>query len=198
MRKLSVLGTFLFGNIAILLTVLLVLTYYSASQKKIQASETTTTEIESVAVNPISYSFTSDTLPQIKQTIFASDSRTALVDNFLKKYGSPMKGLGQNFIDAADKYKLPFALLPAIGSCEGNLGKVVPEDSHNTWGYGVYGGKIKKFDSWEEAIDRVAKGLRDDYFNRGLDTTDKIMKKYTPNSPGSWADCVDQYIAELR
>ena len=81
---------------------------------------------------------------------------------------------------------------------ESNLGKTIPNDSYNAWGYGVYGGKVTKFNSWEEAIERVSRGLRRDYFDHGLDTPEKIMPKYTPPSDGSWAFCVNTFLQELQ
>jgi len=109
-----------------------------------------------------------------------------------------MTGLGKDIVTSADKYNLPYSLLPAIAQCEGNLGKRTPEGSFNTWGYGIYGDKVLKFQSWEEGIEKVSQGLRKNFLDKGLTTPDQIMTKYTPSSNGSWADCVDQFLTELR
>lgn len=109
-----------------------------------------------------------------------------------------MIGLGEFIVDTADKYSVPFNLLPAIAMCEGNLGKVMPPNSFNTYGWGIYGDKKTGFDSWQTGIEKVTAGLKKDYLDKGLTTPDMIMKKYTPPSDGSWASCVNQYMGELR
>lgn len=124
------------------------------------------------------------------------DARAGLVDTFLKKYDSPFQGLGQFIVDTADKHKIPYSIVPAIAQCESNLGKVIPYESYNAWGYGVYGSSVMRFNNWFEAIERVSRGLKKDYYDRGLDTPEKIMKKYTPPSDGSWARCVTQFMKE--
>lgn len=130
--------------------------------------------------------------------IIPADARSLLIENFFQHYHSPMRGLGAQIVSTADKYNLPFGILPAIAQCEGNLGKVMPADSFNTWGFGIYGDKITRFKSWNEGIEKVSKGLRKDYFDKGLTTPTQIMKKYTPSSNGSWANCVGQFLQELR
>jgi hypothetical protein len=100
-------------------------------------------------------------------------------------------------VEAADIAGIPYNITPAIGACEGGLGNAIPKNSYNTWGWGIYGNKIKKFPDWETAILEVSKGLAKDYFAKGLDTPEKIMGKYTPSSTGSWANCVNKYLADL-
>ncbi len=130
--------------------------------------------------------------------VIPADARPGLVDNFLAKYRSPFTGLGPHIVQTADKYQLPYNLIPAIAQCESNVGKTIPHDSFNAWGYGVYGGSVLHFNNWTEAVERVSRGLREDYFKYNLDTPEKIMKKYTPQSNGSWARCVNQFLEELQ
>ena len=108
-----------------------------------------------------------------------------------------MYGLARDIILSADRYQIPYGYLPAIAACEGALGRKIPQNSYNTWGWGIYGGKITSFPSWQYAIDAVSKGLKAEYFAKGLDTPEKIMAKYTPPSQGSWAICVNKYLEEL-
>lgn len=140
-------------------------------------------------------------LPQVLSAssarIIAQDARPAIVDNFFKKYRSPMVGLGKDIVLSSDRYKIPYGYLPAIAQCEGNAGLAMPPDSYNTWGWAIYGELVTKFPNWQYAIDAVAKGLRREYFDLGLDTPEKIMPKYTPPSTGSWAFCVNKFLAEL-
>lgn len=130
--------------------------------------------------------------------IVAGDARSRLVDKFLAHYRSTMSGLGSAMVASADKYQLPYGLVPAIAMCEGNLGKRTPEGSFNTWGYGIYGDKVLKFKSWQDGIETVSRGLRKNFLDKGLTTPEQIMTKYTPSSNGSWAECVQQFLNELR
>lgn len=130
-------------------------------------------------------------------TVFFRDLRVETVDVFFIKYGPKMKGLGTTIVASADRYTLPYGILPAIGACEGGLGNAIPANSFNTWGWGVYGGKAKKFPDWETAIAEVSFGLASQYFAKGLDTPEKIMSKYAPQSSGGWAQCVNKYLADF-
>lgn len=130
--------------------------------------------------------------------IIGADARARLVDRYFESYGSSMKGLGKYVVLAADKYRIPFSLLPAIAMCEGNLGKQIPPGSFNTWGYGIYEGSNRSFSSWKEGIEVVSQALRRDYFDQGLSTPRQIMSKYTPSSNGSWADCVESFLEEMH
>ena len=56
---------------------------------------------------------------------------------------------------------------------------------------GVYGDQIVSFGSWEDGILKVASGLRREYFDKELLTTELVMRKFTPSSNGSWARDVE-------
>ena len=43
-----------------------------------------------------------------------------------------------------------------------------------------------------------AEYLKREYFDKGLNTPELIMKKYCPNSNGSWALGVQQFIDEME
>jgi len=44
----------------------------------------------------------------------------------------------------------------------------------------------------------VAKGLKEKYIDKGFDTPEKIMAKYTPLSDGSWQAGVTQFMIEME
>lgn len=131
---------------------------------------------------------------QITQT----DSRTELVRQFFQKYRSPLEPYAEDVIKSADLYSLDFRLIPAIAMQESNLCLKAPANSFNCWGFGIYGGKITRFNSYPEAIETVTKTLATKYKTDGLDTPEEIMARYTPNSKGSWANGVNQFMAELQ
>lgn len=135
------------------------------------------------------------------ESIDLGDARAKIIENFLKSYSSPLSNLASNFVKVADQYQLDYRLLPAIAMQESNGGKKVINNSHNPFGYGIYGNLVIKFSSWEEAIERVGKALREDYLDKGLRTPGQIMTKYTPPSlakGGSWAIGVSSFMEELR
>lgn len=92
-------------------------------------------------------------------------------------------------VTAADKYDLDYRLLPAIAMKESGLGKVIPKNSYNAWGWAIFTGKNSgaAFSGWEEAVDTVARGIKKNYVDKGLTSPEAIMAKYTPSSDGSWA-----------
>ena len=138
---------------------------------------------------------------EISQDVLKKDARSKIVENFLKRYQSPLTPLSDVFITVADKYQLPYGLLPAIAMQESNGGKKVIKNSKNPFGYGIYKDLVVRFNSWEEAIERVGRALREDYLDKGLKTPTQIMAKYTPPSlekGGVWAKGVSSFMEELR
>lgn len=137
----------------------------------------------------------------ISQDISFADGRAKIIEDFFQNYKSPLSNLGSVFIRVADKYQLDWRLLPAIAMQESNGAKKVINNSFNPFGYGIYGSLVIRFNSWEEAIERVGKGLREDYLDKGLKNPYQIMAKYTPPSlakGGAWAKGVSTFMEELR
>ncbi len=65
-------------------------------------------------------------------------------------------------------------------------------------GWGVHSRGTLGFSGWEEAIETVARGLREDYLDQGLVTPEQMMTKYTPLSNGSWAFGIRQFMGEME
>jgi hypothetical protein len=129
------------------------------------------------------------------------DARPEIVASFLKRHSSPMtphEEYGKKLVEIADKYEIDYRLLPAIAMQESNLCKRIPENSFNCLGFGVTATSTLRFASYEEAFDKAASGLKRNYIDKGLTTPEKIMTKYTPSSNGSWANSVNQWIAEME
>lgn len=127
-----------------------------------------------------------------------SDSRVANLKAFFRKYSSPLYDYAEKIVEVSDKYGFDYRLLPAIAMQESNLCRVIPENSYNCWGWGIYGDLVTKFKSYDEAIETVAKGLKREYIDKGLITASQIMKKYTPPSKGSWAYGVNTFMKMLE
>lgn len=139
--------------------------------------------------------------PQTGFQVTTEDARGLIVKNYLAKYDSPLQDFSDLEVSISDKYSLDFRLLVAIAQQESNLCKKIPEDSHNCWGFGIYGDKVTRFGSYPEALETVAKTLKEQYLDQGLHTPEEIMTKYTPPSiekGGPWAIGVKQFLAELE
>ncbi len=126
------------------------------------------------------------------------DSRPVLLKQYLAYYHSPLEPYADYIFAVSEKYGLDYRLLVAIAQQESNLGKKIPLGSYNAWGWGIHSRGTLGFSGWEEAIETVARGLREDYLNQGLVTPEEMMSKYTPLSNGSWAAGVNQFMAEIE
>ena len=131
-------------------------------------------------------------------SIVFKDARIEIVRQFFEKYKSPLVSYASNIVADADKYGLDHRLLPAIAMQESNLCRKIIIDSFNCWGFGIYGKKVTRFESYPEAIDTVSSTLAKNYIAGGLDTPEKIMKKYTPSNNGSWAYSVNYFMNQLQ
>lgn len=139
--------------------------------------------------------------PQFLGSFGTTDARVHIISNYLKKYSSPLLPEAQTLVDISDKYSLDYRLLVAIARQESNLCKKIPPDSHNCWGFGIYGNKVTRFDNYPQAIETVARTLKRNYIDMGLETPLEIMAKYTPPSleiGGPWAKSVNQFMIDLE
>jgi hypothetical protein len=137
----------------------------------------------------------------IGSVLGAEDARSLIISRFLERHNSPLKPydhFGQVFVGVADRYGFDFRLLPAIAMQESNLCKNIPENSYNCLGFGIHERGTLTFENYEANFERAGRELKANYIDQGRTTPDTIMKKYTPSSDGSWADSVNQWMAEMR
>jgi len=129
------------------------------------------------------------------------DARSTLVRNFLTRYNSPLAPLSEYIVLESDKHAIDYRLIPSIAMQESTGCKFIPENSFNCWGYGIYGDNVLRFLSYEQGIERVTRGLKKDYYDKGLNTPQKIMHKYTPPSialGGPWASGVEYFFNQIE
>ncbi len=136
--------------------------------------------------------------PSIDGEVGATDARPEIVRHYLENYNSPLAPYANLIVETADKYSLDFRLIPAIAQQESNVCKIIPPASYNCWGWGITGSSTLGFDSFQDGIETVSKGLRENYFNKGYTTVEDIMSKYTPQSNGSWAHGVSQFMTDMQ
>lgn len=198
MKKILVLFSWMFLSLGFIFTTLAYF-YHTKSQEK-QVAITISAPAINVPTEQNSAQPTSEILgvTTISET---QDARAQIVANFLERYDSPLRPhqeYGQKLVDIADEYNIDFRLLPAIAMQESNLCKKAPEGTNNCLGFGIHSKGKLGFDTYEDGFVRAAREIKSNYIDIGLTTPYEIMTKYTPHSDGSWAESVNQWMAEMR
>ena len=154
------------------------------------------------SVDPVgSHAVLPEVLGAFTFSVKPADAIPEIVKNYLKKYSSPLYPQADFLVETARNNNLDPRLLVAIAQQESNLCKRIPANSHNCWGFGIYGDKVTRFDSYPQALETVAKTLKKKYIDIGLTTPEEIMAKYTPPSVelgGPWAKGVNQFMLDLE
>lgn len=198
-RKVVILfGIYLFLNI---LNLFLIEKTYAYSEKRKDFNQVLGV-ISDLKNNAENYQFTASYKADLSDGYTAEikpgDARAANLKAFLRKYNSDLYNHTDKIIEVSDKYKFDYRLLPAIAMQESNLCRLIPENSFNCWGWGIYGTTVTRFDSYDDAIETVAKGIKEHYIDEGLVTASAIMEKYTPSSKGSWQHGVNTFLKALE
>lgn len=92
------------------------------------------------------------------------DQRIIRLEAFLAKYNSPLTPYAATFVAVSDRYGLDWRLLPAIAGTESTFGKVHVVGTYNPFGWGS--GWIW-FNSWEDGMETVGRGLFEKYYLSG-------------------------------
>ena len=108
------------------------------------------------------------------------------VKDYLSKRNSPLAEYAEVLVTAADEYGIDYRLVVAISIIESGGGKNCFRP-HNAWGWGKM-----TFESWEEGIYTVSKGLGK-YYANGATTPALIAPSYCPPHATKWAYNV-QYV----
>jgi hypothetical protein len=137
-------------------------------------------------------------IASISDEVGSSDARSEIVKQYLISYNSSLAPYSDFIVQTADKYMLDFRLITAIAQQESNLCKLIPPNSYNCWGWGIHSEGSLGFNSYQQGIEEVSKGLREEYLNKGYSTVEEIMSKYTPLSNGSWAIGVNKFMSEMQ
>jgi len=143
------------------------------------------------------YASLPDDFPEISTAINSEDARGEIIENYLAAYNSPMQSHAEFIVKAADKYGLDWRLTTAIAMKESGLGKAMPKNCNNAWGYGIHSAGTLCFDTWEEGIETVSKGLGENYIGKGYVTVEEIMSKYAHPDSTTWADGVSYYLEQI-
>lgn len=193
MIKKVIIYTFLFFFLACFNLFLLTKTYaYNLKQIEIEKL------LSDITNDKNNYKLENTSQKDISAVAGIADGRAANLKTFFRKYNSPLFDYADTIVKVSDENKFDYRLLPAIAMQESNLCRVIPSDSFNCWGWGIYGSTVTRFDSYDEAIEAVGRGIKEHYIDQGLTTATQIMEKYTPSSNGSWAHGVNTFLKALE
>jgi hypothetical protein len=153
--------------------------------------------------DPSDYSLVFASLPaqasQIQTSVKTADARAEIIRQYLERYNSPLIPYADLLVQVADKHDFDYRWMVAIAQQESNLCKKIPYESYNCWGWGIYGDKVTRFESYDQAIIKIAPQFKR-IFLKGLHDKDphQVMQTYTPPSEGSWAKGVLQFFNDLE
>jgi len=120
------------------------------------------------------------------------------LESFFAKNESVLYPYARLIVEQAEQYGIDYRLLPAIAMNESTLCKNIYSNSYNCWGWGIYADKVTRFDSYEDAIRTITKGIRKQYYDKGMSSPSAIMRAYTPNSPnGVWATKIEWVYRQI-
>jgi hypothetical protein len=128
-----------------------------------------------------------------KDTLTETNIKRKVIQEILNKNNSPLASQVDAFITVCTKYDIDCYLLPSITGLESSFGKFTHPGSYNPFGWG---GGYLMFNSWEDCIDAVGKGLKENYMARGADTIEKIGPIYAA-SP-TWAQRVTYFHTQFN
>lgn len=156
-------------------------------------------ELSDFKNKPVTFAALPKVAFEIKTALAKEDARPLVIDRYLVEYNSPMQGMGDYIVKTSDHFNLDPYLVIAIAQQESNLGKLMPKDCHNAWGWGIHSGGTLCFDSWNEGINTFISGISEKYLAYGLRTPEEIMTRYNATSPGgAWAKGVTQFLDDLQ
>lgn len=190
--KLVLLASYLIAVPSVLLALVL-------STLFLHASTSTQATRGSISVNnSVKYSALPEDRAQTEFVLNAQEARVQVLNEFFSHYNSPLAAYAKRIVNAADTNGLDYRLLPAIAFQESTLCRSIPKDSFNCWGYGIYNGRVMRFDDFGQAIDTVSKALSKHYKANGLEEPDEIVTKWNPNSNGSWEESVNLTMDRIQ
>lgn len=136
---------------------------------------------------------------EIRTALASEDARSLVIERYLRRWSSPLLPYAKYIVDTSDSHGVDPYLVVAIAQQESNLGKLMPPNCHNAWGWGIHSKGTLCFDNWQEGINTFVTGLADNYHAYGLNTPEEIMTKYNATSPGgAWAKGVRYFLEQLE
>jgi hypothetical protein len=125
------------------------------------------------------------------------DKRPKVLKQFLELYNSPLAEYADVFVQEADKNNIDWRLVASIAGVESTFALHLPANSYNAWGWGIFGTNVHYFESYEDAIKTISKGLREDYMNKWKATNVYEIGRIYAASP-TWAQRVTYFMNKIE
>ena len=144
--------------------------------------------------------------PSPGEAAASAEPLAATIDAYLAEKGSPLAGLGAEFVASGRRHDVDPRLVVAIAGAETSFGTRlgcydssgnVVANPYNAWNWFYKGGCPSPFASWGDGIDRVTAGLRRLYLDQGLESIEAIAEKYTATEREVWVENVRRIYQEL-
>jgi hypothetical protein len=78
------------------------------------------------------------------------------------------------------------------------LCKRIIKNSYNCWGFGIYGSKVTRFASYDDAIRTITETISKKYVQKGYVKPEEIVQKYTPGDTGKWPQVVNMMMDKIH
>lgn len=115
------------------------------------------------------------------------------IKSYLLKRQAPLADSTDAFIQACQEYGFDCYLLPAIAGVESSFGLYTSPNSNNPFGWGR---GLIPFTSFDEAIMKVGKGLKENYIDKGAVTVEEIGRIYCEGN--TWAGKVNYFMKQIE
>lgn len=141
--------------------------------------------------------------PQAEPIVYDGLTMNELTEKLNRSLHSTLSGTGASFAKYAiemgiDPYLAVAIVLHETG-CNGTCSKQVRE-CYNVGGMkggpSCNGTSYKRFNSLDEGIYAFMSNLKENYYDKGLNTPEKMNKKYAAST--SWAKKVNHYINKIK
>jgi len=127
----------------------------------------------------------------------------AMLDAYLASKGSPMAGHGASFIASGQRWRVDPRLAVAISGAESNFGNILC-GPNNAWGWSCPNSP-GEFDTWDQGIETITRGLRNYYLDEGRTSVALIQQKWAPSGAANdptglnnhWVTNVSKFLGEL-
>lgn len=132
-------------------------------------------------------------VPQPKRDLDVAKTKFVGHPEFLNMFlDGVLKGKGEQFCKAQEKYGINATFLVGIANLESALGKSdYARNRNNIAGMRGANGYLR-FESVDECIDKMAANLKEKYIDKGLTTIEKINKKYAESN--DWSNAIIRHM----
>lgn len=115
------------------------------------------------------------------------------IKDYLSQKGAPLAEHIDTFMEACTKYELDCYLLPAITGVESSFGLYMAPGTNNPFGWGR---GLLPFADFDEAIMTVAKGLKENYIDKGATSVEAIGAIYCEGN--TWSGKVSYFMRQIE